>query len=325
MTAISPDAVACIPSAPRWYLTSPVPPSGVPTTAWIVRSPSNSRRISSYRWPDRVREHAQAPAVGHTDHDLVGAALGGELERLVEHRHHHVEALGGEQLLPEERAAQVGLERLRPRQALEQEPLLGDARAACGSGRTRSRGGASAAPRARKCARSRTRSCRSRSRRARGAHRRACHPARKGRAPRRGCAPGARGSTGAPRARARATGLRPARCRADRAGPPGARAGDRRRRAWWRRRPPGSARRRAEPALRPAAAPVRGPPGRAAPRVLRRGGRCRPPSASRAGARDRGAWRRSRCRRSRTAAAIPRARRTGSRGTPRAAPSRTPR
>ena len=51
VTAISPAAVGCMPSAPRWYLTSPVPPSGFPTTAAIVLSPSNSRRISSYGWP----------------------------------------------------------------------------------------------------------------------------------------------------------------------------------------------------------------------------------------------------------------------------------
>src|SRR5919198_1237071 len=39
------------------------------------------------RLPERVREHAQAPPVCHADHDLVRTALGGELDRLVEHRH----------------------------------------------------------------------------------------------------------------------------------------------------------------------------------------------------------------------------------------------
>ena len=50
--------------------------------------------------------------MGHPDHDLVRARRGGELDRLVEHRHHHVEALERELLLPEERAAQVLLEAL---------------------------------------------------------------------------------------------------------------------------------------------------------------------------------------------------------------------
>ncbi len=43
----SPDSVLRVPVAERWYLTSPVPPSSLTTTASIVRSPSNSRRIDS--------------------------------------------------------------------------------------------------------------------------------------------------------------------------------------------------------------------------------------------------------------------------------------
>ena len=76
--------------------------------------------------PDRVDEHVQAPAVRHPDHDLVSAGIRRELDRLVEHRHHRVEALERELLLAEERPAQVLLEPLRPGERLEQaDPLLG--------------------------------------------------------------------------------------------------------------------------------------------------------------------------------------------------------
>ena len=36
---------------------------------------------------DRVREHVEAAAVSHPDHDLFGARRGRQLDRLVEHRH----------------------------------------------------------------------------------------------------------------------------------------------------------------------------------------------------------------------------------------------
>ena len=62
------------------------------------------------RAADRVGEHIQAAAVRHADHDLVRAGVGGDLDRLVEHRHHRVEALDRELLLAEERAAEVLLE-----------------------------------------------------------------------------------------------------------------------------------------------------------------------------------------------------------------------
>ena len=62
------------------------------------------------RAADRVREHVQAPAVRHPDHDLVRAGIRRELDRLVEHRHHRVEALERELLLAQERAPQVLLE-----------------------------------------------------------------------------------------------------------------------------------------------------------------------------------------------------------------------
>ena len=69
-------------------------------------------------------EGVQPAAVGHADHHLVGAALGGELDRLVEHRHQRVEPLERELLLAEERAPQVLLEALDLRQPAEE----GDAR-----------------------------------------------------------------------------------------------------------------------------------------------------------------------------------------------------
>src|SRR5207237_967962 len=47
VTVTSPVAVVRPPSAPRWYFTSPVPPSGSAATASPVRSPSHSRRTAS--------------------------------------------------------------------------------------------------------------------------------------------------------------------------------------------------------------------------------------------------------------------------------------
>ncbi len=54
---------------------------------------------------DRVGEHVQATAVRHPEDDLVRARFGGELDRLVEHRDHHVETLERELLLTEEALA----------------------------------------------------------------------------------------------------------------------------------------------------------------------------------------------------------------------------
>ena len=51
----------------------------------------------------------------HAEHDPVRAALGGELDGLVEQGHERVEALDRELLLAEERALEVALEDLRPR------------------------------------------------------------------------------------------------------------------------------------------------------------------------------------------------------------------
>ena len=72
------------------------------------------------RHADRVRQHVQATAVGHAHHDLVRALLGGELDRLVEHRDHHVEALERELLLAEEPLAQEPLHALDFAQAAEE-------------------------------------------------------------------------------------------------------------------------------------------------------------------------------------------------------------
>ena len=85
--------------------------------------------------PDDVREHAQPAAVRHPHHDLVRAGLGGELDRVVEHRHHRVEPLDRELLLAEERAAQVALEAADAHQAREQlAALLGRERRAEAAG-----------------------------------------------------------------------------------------------------------------------------------------------------------------------------------------------
>jgi hypothetical protein len=71
-----------------------------------------------------VREDVQAPAVRHPHHDLMCAALGRALDRLVEHRDHCVQSLDRKLLLAEKRAPEVVLEALDFRQALEQAPLL---------------------------------------------------------------------------------------------------------------------------------------------------------------------------------------------------------
>ena len=71
-----------------------------------------------------VREHVQAAAVRHPDHDLARAARGRELDQLVEHRHGHVEALDRELLLPEVGLVHEALERVDLGQPLEQRLLL---------------------------------------------------------------------------------------------------------------------------------------------------------------------------------------------------------
>ena len=84
---------------------------------------------------DDVREDVEPAAMRHPEHDLVGAVRGGELDRLVEHRDHHVEALDGELLLPEEGAPQVALHPLDLAEALEQpHPLVARERAPVAAG-----------------------------------------------------------------------------------------------------------------------------------------------------------------------------------------------
>ena len=76
------------------------------------------------RHPDRVSEHVQPPAMRHAHHDLVRPVLRGELDRLVEHRDHHVEPFERELLLPEEPLAQESLHSLDLAEAAEERSLL---------------------------------------------------------------------------------------------------------------------------------------------------------------------------------------------------------
>ena len=116
----------------------------------------------------------------------LGAVLGGEADRLVEHRDGHVQALDRELLLAEVGLVQEALERVDLGQAPEQlAPLVGVERAR-GTRRTRCARAATRAGGATRCARSRRRSCRSRSRAGAAARRRACRRARR----RAGCARG---------------------------------------------------------------------------------------------------------------------------------------
>ena len=83
---------------------------------------AQDRRV---RASDGMGQHVETPSMGDTDHDLVGAAGGGQLDRLVEHRHERVEPFDRELLLPDERAPQKRLEGLdlcQPRE--ECEPFL---------------------------------------------------------------------------------------------------------------------------------------------------------------------------------------------------------
>ena len=61
---------------------------------------------------DDVGEDIEPAAVRHPDHDLMRAPAGRELDRLVEHRDHHVQPFDRELLLPEEGAPQIALHAL---------------------------------------------------------------------------------------------------------------------------------------------------------------------------------------------------------------------
>ena len=78
------------------------------------------------RHADRVREHVETAAVRHAHHDIVRARLGRQLDRLVEHRDHHVEALERELLLAEEPLAQEPLHPLHLAETAEERLLLLD-------------------------------------------------------------------------------------------------------------------------------------------------------------------------------------------------------
>ena len=71
-----------------------------------------------------VREDVEAPTVRHADDDVAGAVRSRELDRFVEHRHHHVEAFDRELLLAEKRPPQIALEALDLGEPLEKGPLL---------------------------------------------------------------------------------------------------------------------------------------------------------------------------------------------------------
>ena len=121
---ISPEAVLRTPSAPRWYLTSPEPPSGSDDDRVDRPLPLELAEDRLVGLSDRVREDAQPAAVRHPDHDLVRPRLGDQRNRLVEHRDEHIEALDRELLLAEEDPSEVPLEAVDLGQALEQAALL---------------------------------------------------------------------------------------------------------------------------------------------------------------------------------------------------------
>jgi len=71
-----------------------------------------------------VREDVEPATVRHAHHDFLRARARAELDRLVEHRHHHVEPLDRELLLPEEGPAKVALHPFDLGQACQQPALL---------------------------------------------------------------------------------------------------------------------------------------------------------------------------------------------------------
>ena len=267
--------------------------------------------------------------MGHPDHDLVRAGLGGELDRLVEHRDHHVEALERELLLAEEGAAQVLLEpSARESCSSRRRALLATERLAVAA-RTRSPGAARRARRGRRCARSRTRSCRSRPPAGPGAPRAASRPGRARAAARPGSAPAAPGSAagssrvsssaGSPSGSEPSGSSRAARCPCVRCALTSAAAAATA--AEQRLVDLGGLRR----APVPAAATRLGAGGSLGGRRRDGGvgaGEPLPRRASPAAGAGRDGWRRARCRRSRRAPATPRERRPGSRGSPRAGAGR---
>ncbi len=76
------------------------------------------------RLADHVGEHVEPAAVGHAEHDVAHAGVGGEGAQRVEHRHERLGPLEAEPLLPEVLRVQEALERLGRVQPLEDPVLL---------------------------------------------------------------------------------------------------------------------------------------------------------------------------------------------------------
>ena len=72
---------------------------------------------------DDVRDHVETSAMRHAEHRIGDAVIGEHVEHLLEHRHHDVEPLAREGLLPEERFAHVAIEGFDLRQPLEEVDL----------------------------------------------------------------------------------------------------------------------------------------------------------------------------------------------------------
>ena len=127
-----------MPSAPRWYFTSPVPPSASAATTSIVRSPSNSRRICSYGSPTvcaRTLSRPRCAIPSTTSRDAGGGARARASRR----------ASGSARRGPRARTASgrgtSGADSApspRPRRAACRAGAARRARAACGSATTRS-------------------------------------------------------------------------------------------------------------------------------------------------------------------------------------------
>ena len=76
------------------------------------------------RLAQRVREHVEAPAVRHPDHDLAAAVRRSILDDRVEQRNQGLRAFEREALLPDEFGVQEALEQFRRRDVLEDAQAL---------------------------------------------------------------------------------------------------------------------------------------------------------------------------------------------------------
>ena len=108
----APPGATCVPTAPRWYFTSPEP--------WIdcgVQHVLELREDLRHRLADDRREDGQPAAVRHPDDDLADAGLGGAVEEAVEERDRRLaaferEALVADVLRVEELLEALGLDEL---------------------------------------------------------------------------------------------------------------------------------------------------------------------------------------------------------------------